>query len=224
MLRIGVSVCGFFLLFGGSAQSGEAPVLGRRVAIQWAFGALPAGGGELRAMGRESVLKTGDRLKMMVQLDKTGYVYVLHQDAGEEITLLFPNGLEQFDSDYRIGQAYYVPRGEDWYELDGKTGREVFTLIVSPERLTDLEKLYTCYASSQGEQRGEWKKRLQDEIRALKKQQLELAAPAERPVTIGGTVRGLQKPLVKERPDVASIANPIQSDGIVVKVFSIDHR
>lgn len=197
-----------------------------KVSVRWAFGVLKGSGNEHEFMSvpRNAVLKTGDRFKMMVQLEEDCFVYVLHHDTQNEVSLLFPYNVEGFGANTLTGKRYYIPEGDEWFELDEHTGKETVTFIVSPVRLAALEKLLTDFLSSEELQKANLKRQILDEISMVRRQNRELAAPAERPVTIGGTIRGYETSMSGGRPDVASIAEAIQCDGPVVRVFSIDHR
>lgn len=197
-----------------------------KVSIRWAFGVLKGSENdqELTSVPRNAVLKTGDRFKMMVQLEDNCFVYVLHHDTHDEVALLFPYDVEQFGINAHTGKRYYIPEGDEWFALDEHTGKETVTLIVSPARLAGLEKLLVDYLSSEEWQKADLKRQILDEISVLRRQNRELAAPAERPVTIGGTIRGYGSSMSGGCPDVASIAEAIQSDGPVVRVFTIDHQ
>src|SRR3990172_7487575 len=62
------------------------------VAFRWGFGAIvgPAGGKWLAPITRDTVLKSGEELKMVLRLTKKCFVYVLYHDSRGELSLLFP--------------------------------------------------------------------------------------------------------------------------------------
>lgn len=197
-----------------------------RVNFRWAFGAItgPSDNRHFEPVGAESVLKTGDQLRMMVELVKPCYVYVIHQDARGELELLFPYSLDQFATDYRVNERYYIPRGDAWFELDERTGREDFYVLASAERLTALEERLRDYDIASGEARQKSAQAVLAEIRNVKRQHRELASSAERPVAIGGAVRGIDKINGGKRPDVASIADPVLSTATVARVIQVAHQ
>ena len=45
---------------------------------------------------QDMVLKSGDQLKMMVDLQKSCFVYLFHEEGPSGIKLLFPYTLQQF--------------------------------------------------------------------------------------------------------------------------------
>lgn len=205
-----------------SAAEGEQG----QISFRWAFGALVGAGNDrsLTTVDRDMVLKSGDELKMLVVPQTQCFVYVIHHSDDGEMKMLFPYSLDQFDSDYELNQSYYIPRGDEWFALDKTVGRETFYLIASSQRLTDLEGLITSYESAGKENRPEVAKQVVAEIQKVKRQNRQLATAAERPVTIGGNVRGLAKPQGTGVPDVADIAVEITGTDFYAKTFSIEHQ
>jgi hypothetical protein len=196
------------------------------IKFRWAFGALKQSETELRleALGSNSVLKTGDQLKMMVELQSGGFVYVIHHNPQDEVKLLFPYTLKQLSTDYQQQRKYYIPEGDRWFELDQHVGRETFYLLASAKRLESLEELFERYENVEPPRKGELTRQVLDEVRDFKKQHRELTAAAERPETIGGAVRGFEKAQGMNRPDIAAIATEISAPGFVTRTFTIDHQ
>src|SRR5574341_348047 len=96
------------------------------VSFRWGFGARVGKEKSFVSITRDTVLKTGDEIKMVVELQKECYVYVILQDSKGVISLLFPENVRQFAGDYKVGKNYFVPKGREWSELDKNTGRETF--------------------------------------------------------------------------------------------------
>lgn len=194
--------------------------------FKWAFGALAGLGKDQKfeAITKDAVLKTGDRFKMMVELHKECFVYVIHHNAQGELSMIFPYSPQQFDTDYKVSKRYYVPRGDGWFELDQHLGRETFYLLASGQRLLHLEDLFGQYGSSDAGKKSETANLILDELRILKKQHRELATQAERPLTIGGTIRGIEKAQETTPPDISAISEEIRSSGFVARTFAIEHQ
>ncbi|NTV42674.1 MAG: DUF4384 domain-containing protein [Syntrophobacteraceae bacterium] len=197
-----------------------------KVGFRWALGALVERDGEsrLESVTHDASLRSGERFKMMIELQKPCFVYVIHHSAQGQIALLFPYSMTQFETDYRVGRKYSVPEGDAWFELDEHPGKETLYLLAAPERLKELEGLLSRYASAEASAGEELQKQILETIRGLRKQHRELAAPAERPVTIGGTVRELMVPEAPGRPKLDSIAVDIRSGGTLVRTFTIEHK
>ncbi len=126
-----------FLLFSTrgdviAEQKGEDAV-----SFRWAFGAMVGQKGDRRlvAITRDTVLKTGDRLKLLLQLKNRCFVYLFYRTVEDDIFLLFPYTLQQFDTDYKTEKKYYIPKGGTWFELDRNVGLETFYLLASAKRL-----------------------------------------------------------------------------------------
>lgn len=222
-------VCCLFLVAGllaaipeGAAGAGEQNL----VKFRWAFGALTDDGTTLKLepIGTSSTLKTGDQLKMMVERQSDCFVYVIHHSSQNQIRLLFPYSLTQLTDDYLREKRYYIPQSDRWFELDQHSGPETFYLLASATRLDRLERLLDQYEHGDSAQKTELSRQLLEEISSLKKQHRELAAPAERPETIGGAVRGFEKAQGMNRPDIAVIARELSAPAFIARTFTIEHQ
>lgn len=198
----------------------------KNVCFCWAFGGIVRGehGLEFASITRDTTLKTGDRLKLLIELKKKCFVYVIYQSSQSELALLFPYKLRQFAADYVTGRKYYIPQGVKWFELDDNRGEEKFYLLASAQRLTELETLLEKYMSAEQTKRPKLGRQVLARIRMIKRQYRKLTTTAERPVPIGGCVRGLGKDEKAPLPDVATIAVEISSDNFFSRTFTIDHR
>ena len=196
------------------------------VSFRWAFGAVVGSKDDRRlvAITRDTLLKTGDRLKLLIQLKNRCFVYLFYRTADDEIYLLFPYKLKLFESDYKTGEKYYIPKGKTWFELDKNVGIEIFYLIASAKRLNQLEALYTKYDSVAGEEKKKLAKQLLAEIRKIKRKHRKFAALAERPIAIGGNVRGVVKDVQSAFPDIDPIASEVSASNFYSKTFTIDHK
>lgn len=196
------------------------------VSFRWAFGAMvgPTDDRRLVAITRDTVLKTGDRLKLLLQLKNRCFVYLFYRTAEDEISLLFPYKLKLFESDYKTGEKYYIPEGKTWFELDKDVGLETFYLLASAKRLHQLEALYRKYDSVAGEEKKKLAKQLLAEIRKIKRKHRKFATLAERPIAIGGNVRGVVKDEKSTFPDIDAIASEVSASNFYGKTFTIDHK
>ena len=194
------------------------------VSFVWGFGALVGKEKKFVPITRDTALKTGDEIKMVVELKKECFVYLVHHSSKGEITLLFPEGVRQFSGDYTVGKNYYVPKGKGWFELDKNTGRETFYLLGSSERLLELEVLIGNYQSAKIDDKPAVADQILTEIRSVKRKFRTFTTLAERPVTIGGNIRGVEKADQAKRPDVVTIATEIKANNFYSKTFTIDHQ
>lgn len=196
------------------------------ICFRWAFGALVKAGKEFEfiAIKRETTLKTGDRIKMFVELRKQCFVYVIYHSARGDLYLLFPYDLKQFATDYQTFKKYYIPQGDAWFELDEQVGLETFYLLASARRLQVLERLIREYPSNESAKKHEIAKQILAEVRRLKWQHRKLKTVAERPLQIIGPVRTLDDAGKVAALDVTSIAVEISAESFYSKSFGIDHQ
>jgi hypothetical protein len=215
-----------FIAIFGIASISAAHDNDKNVCFCWAFGGIVKGtqGLEFISIARDATLKTGDRLKLLIELEKKCFVYVIYRSAQGEVALLFPYELRQFADDYITGKKYYIPQGDRWFELDENKGEETFYLLASAQRLTELEMLLEQYMSAEQSKRPTLGTQILARIRMIKRQHHGLTTAAERPVPIGGCVRGLGKDDKGSFSDIAAVAVGISADNFFSRTFTIDHR
>ncbi len=84
----------------------------------------------VRAKSKE-ILKAGDAVRLYVHSEASCYVYIIHTD-GRDVTLL--NITEQ-----KIQSSTLImPSAQAFYEIDGQSSVERFTIICSPEKIQEL--------------------------------------------------------------------------------------
>lgn len=193
------------------------------IGFDWAFGVLQNGSVPV-PITRDTVLKSGDDIKLFVKLTKECYVYVVYYDSQGDVNLLFPYTIRQLQTDYSVEKQYYIPKGRAWLNLDKNTGKEIFFLVASSERLLSLEVKLGNYYSADPSDRKPLADGVISEIRGLKKQYASFATIAEKPLTIGGNIRSTDTVKVTRRPDVADIATHISATNFYAKTITIDHQ
>ena len=210
---------------GGLAAHGEDQG-DADVRFRWAFGAMVGTEGDRRlvAITRDTTLKTGDQLKMLVELRKNCFVYLIYRSGQDEISLLFPYDIKGYDSGYRLYEKHYIPQGSMWFELDSNIGRETFYLLASAQRLTGLEGLLGSYDAADSAGRPGLAKLILKEIRRIKKSKRTLTSAAQRPVPIGGNVRGIAKDRDMSAPSIDPIAGEVSASNFYSRTFTIEHR
>jgi hypothetical protein len=192
------------------------------VAFKWAFAV--AGGKSLSLITKDTSLKSGDDIKMFVQLEKECFVYVVHASSKGEIDLLFPYSVQQFSSDYQIEKNYYVPVGRKWLQLDDTKGKETFYVLASIERLLELEAMLGDYQTAIAEKKVDLGTKIVAEIRDARRRYKTFATIAEKPITIGGNIRALEQAEAARRPDIAEHATRITANNFFSKTYTIDHQ
>src|SRR5512136_3041582 len=124
------------------AQAAPAPEL----KFLFAFGAVtgPEDKPKVVAVKSETVLHSGDRLKFFIE-PRTGMsVYLFHQAADGELTIIHPSGGQP--AKLSPGASVYVPDSARWLQLDQQTGTERFQILVSAQPLEPLETLLARHA------------------------------------------------------------------------------
>ena len=136
-----------------------------KIAFQWAFGAIKntAFGPQFETIQRDSVLKSGDQIKFFLSLNRKIFVYLIYQSSQSDLIVLFPHRFNELGQDEQIAGNQYIPKGDQWFELDEFAGLEKFYLLASVERLTELENLVNAYESADKFNRGELGKKIVDE-------------------------------------------------------------
>ncbi len=194
--------------------------------FRWAFGAVrsasPAQGVE--PVARNMSLTSGDKLKMMIEITSRCFIYVIHSNAQGEVSMLFPYALKQFETDYEPARKYYVPKGEAWFQLDSKTGRETFYLVASDQRLLDIEYTYEKYVAAESGRRAQLAGQMLSELEHIEEQYIASSRPGEVLAKKQSAPRGFERATGAEQQDVAPLAVEISFCGIYWEAFIIDHR
>jgi hypothetical protein len=171
----------------------------------------------------DTALRSGDQLKFMLELHKTCFVYLICQGSDGDMSLLFPYQLNQSGSDYGLQKMYYIPRDDSWFELDDRKGTETFYLIASISRLIEIEELFQKTALGTDVNRSQ-AELIRTRIKDLKKKHRTLTASAERPVPIGGNVRGISKDEQTKTPDMGAVAIEVSAKDFYCRTFTIEHK
>jgi hypothetical protein len=191
----------------------------------YAFGAQTGAqaGGKIIPVQNETTLRSGDRLKLFVEPKAELYFYLVHLSSQGDLTPLFPVGSKP--ARIAPGSQIFLPEGSQWFELDAHPGPEKFFMLVSAERLGRLEELcgrhLTLRDKSEAQSSAD---AIQNEIKHLRQHYKQLSAPAEKPVRIGGSVRGQPPSSSPAVPDVTPLAVEVTAPGFYSRTFSIDHR
>jgi len=192
----------------------------------WAFGAIKKteDGSVFKSIDRDTALNTGDKIKFFIRLDRQCFVYLIYRSSQNEIKALFPHRFEVKDNEYNISQNYYIPIGNQWFELDDHIGQEKFYLLASADRLNELEAIINKYESADPARQPVIANKIQLEIRKLRKKHLKSKSYAERPVNIIGDLRGIEKIEKDNSYDVANFAIEISAATLYSRTFTIDHK
>ena len=195
------------------------------IQFQWAFGALKrANGSKFVAVTKDTDLKTGDQIKFFLKVNDNCFVYLIYRSSQGELSILFPHRFKLMSAEYTLAGNHYIPKGDQWFELDEHTGEERFYLLASKNRLMDLEARINDYESADNAKKPALAKVILAEIRKLRKQHLKFKTYAERPVNIIGNLRGTEKAETAGPHDIAKFAVEISADTFYSRTFTIDHK
>jgi hypothetical protein len=151
------------------------------------------------------------------------HFYLLHISSQGDLTPLFPAAAQPAKVAART--RLFIPAGNNWFELDAHPGQEKFFLIATAERLDRLEELCARHtALTDKADLHSSTDAILDEIKGLRQKHRQLSAPAEKPVRIGGSVRGEQPSSSPAVPDITPLAAEVTAPGFYSRTFSIDHR
>ena len=217
--RAAVALVASGLLLGGACLGAQ----GAKLAFNWAFVSRAADGGSAPIDFSERVnIKPGELFKIHIQPVQNAFVYLYLHDAAGDLTVLFPEKFETFDSTTYSETQFFVPEGENWFQLDATKGTERFYLLASTQRLKTLESLSLAWQKvndnpkSTRSAKGTARQAVLDEISKVRKQHSQLTIAAEKPVTIAGGTRGINA-------SVAKLATHIEAVDFYTKTFRLDH-
>lgn len=214
--------CIFSALPVPMAPAGEPG--GDGIDFLWAFGVIRAdqGNDKVTTVTRDTVLASGDRLKMYVEPRSPGFFYLFYLSSQGELVRLFP---PEGDPPSGGGLGVYIPEGNRWFFLDEHPGLETFYLLASLRRLVGLEALFDSYqAASDPASKKFFAEQVVAEIRKIRRSHRDLTAAAERPVSVGGRLRGVGESAASPREDLAALAIKISGAEFYCRTFTIDHR
>ncbi len=90
----------------------------------------------------DSVFHSGDRIRLTVEANSTGYLYIMQRGSSGRWTLLFPNK-EILNGTNLIekGNRYEIPFGSASFQFDSVPGTEKLFLTLSRQPEADMEKM-----------------------------------------------------------------------------------
>lgn len=140
------------------------------------------------------------------------------------MSILFPYRFKgKIDKDPSKG-PYFIPEADQWFQFDEHKGKETFFLLASAEPLGNLEALINNFESVDSIKKGEFGRKILNEIKKLKAFHSNLRAAAEKPLSIIGNIRGVKKPDCGVTINLAEHAVEISASTFYSRTFIIDHR
>jgi len=165
-------------------------------------------------------LESGDKLKIYLKPLNACHFYLYLHDSQKNLYLLFPEDFTFFDEKVQVTRKYDLPEGNSWFYLDDNGGIEVFYLIVSEQRLWNLEESTNRYLQRNAKQRNlqniTYKHGVLDEIKRIIKENSYLSDAAEKPIAVAGDFRG-----IREELELNGVS--IEATDIYVKTIRLEH-
>ncbi len=123
-------------------EAGFVPVSHQTKSLALRYSVLKlAGDGRYEEVDPENVFRSGDRIRIAVQVNDAGYLYVVHQGSSGVWKVLFPSSeVDHGSNRVRPGQDYEIPPGGRFY-FDEQAGVEKLFLVVSRRPVDDLDSL-----------------------------------------------------------------------------------
>ncbi len=121
-------------------------------------------------------LKPGDLFRIYVNPENASFIYVVYSDKKEA-------NLLQMVEQKTKNSILVFPSITEFYEVDGTSEHELFTIICSPKKINSLETLINPGTS--------YEKWVSLETDLIKESQIVLTEKSETPFAISGSVRGV---------------------------------
>jgi hypothetical protein len=98
-------------------------------------------GGQTAEVDPEAVFHSGDRIRLAIESNDDGYLYIIQRGSTGNWSLLFPSP-EIAGGDNRIerGKHYLIPPGY-WFAFDEEPGNEKLFIVLSRPPETNLEQM-----------------------------------------------------------------------------------
>jgi len=90
----------------------------------------------------ESVFRSGDRIRLSVQANDSGYLYIVLRGSSGRWSPLFPSKeILNGDNKVKKGGEYEIPLGSVWFAFDEQPGTEKLFIVLARQPEPDFEKL-----------------------------------------------------------------------------------
>jgi hypothetical protein len=133
-------------------------------------------GDQTKSAKSQDDINVSDFIRVYVHPEEPSYVYVIHTDEKKSTLLYKPQQKSQ-------GSTLAMPSAKDFYQVDGASPKEAFSIIVSPTALTEVKNVFKNGTASIDD----W---TAVEESLLAKSKIDLGEDVEKPFAIAGNVRG----------------------------------
>jgi hypothetical protein len=108
-----------------------------------------AGGDEYREVDPDTVFHSGDRIRVAVQSNGEGYLYIVMKGASGTWKVLFPSaGIADGSNRVAAGRQTLIPPPPDRFAFDEQAGEERLFIVLSRQPEPSLEKLIYSLGSA----------------------------------------------------------------------------
>jgi Domain of unknown function (DUF4384) len=100
-----------------------------------------------------TIFHNGDHLRLSVMANQPGFLYVIQQGSSGSWSSIFPAGGGAGASADNVnqieqGRVYQIPNGKGAFQFDRNPGQEKLFLVLSRERISDLDNTITSLKDS----------------------------------------------------------------------------
>lgn len=214
-----------FLLSGSITWIAESSSKKPPITFLWSSAAITGAPDDrkLIELTSDSILYSGDKFKMMFEATERCYVYIVFKGSDDKILMLHPEKFKSNSHPPKENKTVFIPSEHGWFTLDTKPGTETLYVIVSFDPLSNLEALLEQYYAASLARRDEIGQSIVKLIHETESFSQPLVAKAEKPIQIGGTMRGLTDSSFPEA-DITRFTKEIAIEELFIRTYSIEHR
>jgi hypothetical protein len=131
----------------GGAQIVRTAYTAKPLGLRYSI--LRSNGGEYREVAPDTVFHSGDRIRVAIEVNDAGYLYIAMKGASGTWKILFPTG-EIAGGNNRVesGQQYTIPSAPGRFAFDQQPGEEQLFIVLSRRPEPDLEHLIYSLGTS----------------------------------------------------------------------------
>jgi hypothetical protein len=108
-------------------------------------------GNEVIELSPDSTFHSGDRIQLGVQINSSGYLYIIQRGSSGQWTPMFPSAaIQNVDNRVESGRTYVIPPKGNFYFND-QPGEEKLFIIVSRQLEPDMERMIGLLRDGDGE-------------------------------------------------------------------------
>ncbi len=166
----GLFLCAVFIAAGSMPADSQDDLVRAKIGIM-----IKSKDRVIRAKKKERI-RAGDQIRIYALPEKPAYVYIIHSDM-KTATLL------NKETQRVANVVLTLPAPQNYYEVDGKSLKEIITVVCSPEETRALTALFKSGQAAHPA----WAS-VEEEL--LEKSRIDLTDKAQKPFSIAGNVRG----------------------------------